>query len=266
MSAFGGSAFAPPAATPAATPFSIDPVSLGLAAVNAGLKIFGGMSKQRQQHEAQKRQVRAANRAAIAQRNAANAEIRRQNSYAMYEYGVKKQMAEQQMQYNKEAATRGYITTQENRIMKLKQMAFARIDRDAELLEAVGANAAAMEGDNRSAALADAKATYGRFGRQQVQDRETVMDANRQSIRQMEEINLQHRTQDLQAYSQIAVMPYLQQELGAPALQRMPKGPSGLNTALMIGGGLMAGLGTYNQFAAPHQRIGGGPQEVKMVK
>lgn len=244
----------------------IDAFGLGFGLFNAGLKIFGGMSKQRQEHEAQKRATRAYNQNAIAERQAQNAEIKRQNSYAMYEYGVRKQLAQQQIQFNKEAATRGYVATQENRLMKLKQLAFSRADREAELLEAVGANTAAMESDNRSAALANAKATYGRYGRQQVQDREMVMDANRQAIRQMEEIHLQHRTADLQAYSQIAVQPYMQSELGPPALRSMPKGPSGLNTALMIGGGLMSGLSTYNQFAAPQNRIGyGGPQEVKIV-
>ena len=234
------------------------PVALGLGMFNAGLKIFGGMSQQRQQHEAAKRQTRAANQAAAAQRAFENQQIRAQNDYAMYEYNVRKQLAGQQIKFNAEAAQRGYLGTQENRVMKLKQMAFARADRAAELLEAVGANAAAMEGDNRSAQLAAAKSTYGRYGRQQVQDIEMVKDANRQSIRQMEEINLQNRTADLQAYSQIAVQPFLQAELGPAAMQSMPKGPSGLSTALMIGGGLMSGLSTYNQFAAPQDRIGGG--------
>lgn len=244
---------------------AIDAFGLGFGLFNAGLKIFGGMSKQRQAHEAAKRQTRAYNQQAIAQHAAQNAEIRRQNSYAMYEYGKRKEIAAQQMQFNAEAATRGYITTQENRLMKLKQMAFARADRDAELLEAVGANAASIEGDNRSAQLAAAKATYGRYGRQQVQDIEMVKDANRQGIRQMEEINLQHRSADLQAYAQIAVQPFMQSQLAAPALRSMPKGPSALQNALMIGGGLMSGLGTYNQFAAPQNRIGGGPQQVSIT-
>ena len=256
----------PAAAAGASMPFSLDPVSLGLAAFNTGLKIFGGLEKQRQEHEQAKRDARAYNRQAIAQHQAQNEEIRRQNSYAQYEYETRKRIAEQQKQFNAEAAARGYAGVQENRLMKLKQMAFERSNRDAELLEAVGANAAAMEGDNRSAQLAAAKTTYGRYGRQRIQDQEMVRDANRQSIRQMEEINLQHRSDDLQAYAQIAVKPFMQKELSAPTLRSMPKGPSGLNTALMIGGGLMGGLATYNQFAAPHQRIGGGPQEVRMVK
>ena len=244
---------------------AIDPFSLGLGVFNAGLQIFGGMSKQRQAHEAAKRQTRAYNQQALAQHAAQKAEIKRQNEYAMYEYGVRKQMAAQQMQFNAEAATRGYVTTQENTLMKLKQMAFARMDRDAELLEAVGANAASMEGDNRSAQLAAAKSTYGRYGRQQVQDAEMVRDANIQGVRQMEEINLQHRTADLQAYAQIAVQPYMQSMPAAPALRSMPKGPSALQSALMIGGGLMSGLSTYNQFAAPQNRIGAGPQQVTIT-
>lgn len=230
--------------------------ALGLGLFNAGLQIFGGMSKQRQTYEAQKRQVRSANQAAAAQRAFENEQIRAQNNYAMYEYETRKRLANQQIRFNAEAAQRGYIGAQENRVMKLKQIAFARADRTAELLEAVGANTAAIEGDNRSAQLAAAKGTYGRYGRQQVQDIEMVKDANRQTIRQLEEINLQHRTADLQAYSQIAVQPFLQSELGPAAMQSMPKGPSFLNQALMIGGGLMSGLSTYNQFAAPQDRFG----------
>lgn len=244
----------------------IDAFGLGFGLFNAGLKIFGGMSKQRQQHEAQKRQVKAANRQAMMERQFQNEQIRSQNSYAAYEYGVRKQIAQQQMAFNKMAANKAYTGVQANRVMKLKQMAFSRADRHAELLEAVGANQASIEGENRSAQLAAAKSTYGRWGRQQVQDAEMVKDTNQASIRQMDDISLQHYSADLQAYSQIAVQPYMQKELGPAAMMSMPKGPSGLNTALMIGGGLMSGLGTYNQFAAPQNRIGGRPQEVKTLK
>ena len=131
--------------------------ALGLGLFNTGLKIFSGFSQQRTQHENQKRQVRAANIQAQMERDAQNRQIRAQNDYAMYEYGVRKQLAQQQMQYNAQAASLAYTKTQENRAMQLKQMAFARANRGAELLEIVGANAAAIEGDNRSAELAAAR-------------------------------------------------------------------------------------------------------------
>lgn len=232
--------------------------ALGLGLFNAGMKIFGGMSKQRTEFENQKRQVRAANQQAQMQRDAENAQIRAQNSYAAYEYGERKKLAAEQMQYNAEAAIRGYKSTQENRLMQLKQMAFERQNRALQLLEAAGASAASIEGDNRSAQLAAAKATYGEFGRQQVQDAESVKDLNRQARHQMEDIYLQHKTANFEAYSQIAIQPYMQRELGPAAQMSMPKGPSFLSQALMIGGGIMDGLGTYNQFAAPQDRIGGG--------
>ena len=230
--------------------------ALGLGLFNAGMKIFGGMSKQRTEFENQKRQVRAANVQAQMQREAQNRQIRAQNSYAQYEYGIRKQMAQQQMQYNAEAAIRGYQSTQENRLMQLKQMAFERQNRAMQLLEAAGATSASIEGDNRSAQLAAAKATFGEYGRQKVQDAESVKDLNRQARHQMQDIFLQHKTANLEAYSQVAVQPYMQSELGPAAMMGMPRGPSFLSQALMIGGGIMDGLGTYNQFAAPQDRLG----------
>lgn len=234
----------------------IDPFGLVMGLGSMGLNIFGGMSERDRAYNQQRRQVRERNRQAAAERNFQNLQIRKQNEYAAQAYEVQKGIYKQQKGLNLEAANRAYEGAQLDRNRQLTAMAFNRNDRMAQLLEAVGANAAAMEGNNRSAALAHAKQTYGRFGRMESQDQLQVMDVNETSTLRMRDIGYQHKAADLQAYSQVAIAPYMQSELPPAMKMSMPSAPTGLSTALMIGQGFMGGVQTYNKFAPGDAQLG----------
>ena len=140
--------------------------ALAIAVAGAGLDYFKGKSASDLKRKQQKR----AHAAQIAQQHAArnfqNLQIRRGNEYRQRIWEEKVNVYNQQVQFNEEAAARAYEGAQINRNRQLQAFAFQLGDRQAELLEAVGANAASMEGDNRSAQLAAAKMTFGRYGRQ----------------------------------------------------------------------------------------------------
>ena len=233
---------------------SIFAAGLGLA--QAGMSIFGGLDQQNRAYRDQKRAIRQQNQQAAMARNFQNLQIRKQNQYAQQAFQVKKGLVAQQKALNLEAAERAYAGVQINRDRQLTAMAFNREDRTSQLLEAVGANAASIDPGNRSAQRAAAMRTYGRFGRQQVQDQMQVRDLNESSRLQTSDIFGQLRAANAQADAQVAIAPYMQSEL-PPAFQMAgPSRPSGLSTALMIGSGILGGLSTYNSFAAEQDRIG----------
>ena len=228
--------------------------AIGLGLASAGLSFFGAKSSADRANRQAREQVRMQNMQAMQERNFQNLQIRKQNEYARQAYETQVGLYEQQRQFNSEAANRAFTGVQLNRNRQLTAMAFQRQDRTNQLLEAVGANEAAIEGSNRSARLAAAKRTFGRFGVQEAQADLQTRDINTDSIRQMEDVSRQAYQADLQAYSQVAIAPYMQSEL-PPAMQMsMPK--NNFNAGLAIGGALLGGLSTYNQFAPTKSRIG----------
>lgn len=234
---------------------AIDPVSLGFAAVSAGMNIFSGFQKQDSAYRQQKQAIDQRNAQARMARNAANLRIRSQNAFNLQAHEITKGIVKQQIALNNEAAERAYLGASLNRDRQLTALAFQRQDLAAELLEAVGANTASIEGDNRSAQLAAAKSTYGRFGRMETQAEMQVADINESARMQVKDIAGKVKAQNLQAYSQVAIPPYMQRELG-PAFQMSgPSRPSGLSNALMIGQGLLGGAAMYNSLAAPQDKI-----------
>jgi len=234
----------------------IDPFGLVMGLGSMGLNIFGGLSERDRAYRDQKRAIRQQNQQAAMARNFQNLQIRKQNQYAQQAFQVKKGIVAQQKALNLEAAERAYAGVQINRDRQLTAMAFNREDRTSQLLEAVGANAASIDPGNRSAQRAAAMRTYGRFGRQQVQDQMQVRDLNESSRLQTSDIFGQLRAANAQADAQVAIAPYMQSEL-PPAFQMAgPSGPTGLSTALMIGQGFMGGIQTYNQFAPGDAQLG----------
>jgi hypothetical protein len=219
--------------------------ALGLAGLGAGLDMFGKFSAQDRQYKQQKQAVNQRNAQAVMARNAQNLQA----------HQIQKGIVKQQIALYNEAAERAYLGASLNRDRQLTALAFQRQDLAAELLEAVGANTASIEGDNRSAQLAAAKRTYGRFGRMQTQAEMQVDDINESARMQVKDIAGNVKARNLQAYSQVAIAPYMQQELG-PAFQMAgPSRPSGLSNALMIGQGLLGAASTYNSLAAPQDKI-----------
>lgn len=229
--------------------------ALALAGAGGALDFFSKKSAADNQYRQQKQAVEQRNAQARMARNAANLKIRSQNAFNMQAFEITKGIVKQQVALNNEAAERAYFGAALNRDRQLTALAFRRQDLAAELLEAVGANTASIEGDNRSAQLAAAKRTYGRFGRMQAQEELQVDDINENARFAVKDIAGKVKAQNLQAYSQIAIPPYMQRELGPAAQMAGPSRPSGLSNALMIGQGLLGVAGTYNSLAAPQDKI-----------
>lgn len=187
--------------------------ALAIAVAGAGLDYFKGKSSSDLKRKQQKR----AHAAQIAQQHAArnfqNLQIRKGNEYRQRIWEEKVNVYNQQVQFNEEAAARAYEGAQINRNRQLQAFAFQLSDRQAELLEAVGANAASMEGDNRSAQLAAAKMTFGRYGRQRAQSFQQVMDLNADTRRYLDGIHRQHITANFAAKSRLGVPPMMQAEI-----------------------------------------------------
>ena len=228
--------------------------AIGLGLASAGLSFFGQKSQSDRAYKQAKQQTKFQNAQAAQARNFQNLQIRKQNEYAAKAYETQKQLYQTQLQFNQDAANRAFEGVQVNRNRQLTALAFQRQNLDEQLLEAVGANEAAMEGgDNRSARLAFAKQTYGRYGDQDVQMRMQAKDITSDAVRDLRGVALDQYGANLQAYSQVAIAPYMQSEL-PPAMQmKMPRNT--FNTGLAIGGALLGGLSTYNQFAPSGPKV-----------
>lgn len=224
--------------------------AIGLGLAQAGLSYFGQKSQADAQRKAYKKQVQAQRAMADASRNFQNLQIRKGNEYRKKIWDAKVGIYNQQIALNQQAANRAFDAAQINRNRQLQAFAFQLEGRHADLLETVGYNTASMEGENRSAELASAKMTYGRFGRMRAQDFEQIKDINVDTERSMGDIATEQYKADLNAWSQVAVPPMMQDEL-PPNMWGKIGGPSGMNTGLMIGTAFMSGLSTFNAFKPP---------------
>lgn len=233
----------------------IDPFYYAMAGF--GLDVFGGLTSQNQAYEQQAQMIELQNQQAAQMRAYENAQIQKQNEYTAMVYETQKQLYSEQLKLNSEAADRAYQGIYMNRNRQLTAMAFARQDRDMQLLEAVGAGAAAIEGDNRSAELALAKKTYGREGVMRAQEQLAIRDVEESTKLNVQDTYGQLKAANQQAYAQVAIPPYMQSMLPPAAMMPMPSGPSGLSTGLMIGDSLMSGMGVYNSLAAPQDKLFG---------
>ena len=233
---------------------AISLLGLGLGLAGAGLDFFGKQSAANSAYRQQKQAIQQQNMQAAMARNFQNLQIRRQNEYAREAYATQIGVYKKQREFNQQAADRAYEGAQINANRQLASLAFQRENLSTELLEAVGANRAGIGAGNRSAELAAAKGTYGRYGRQTAQMQQQAKDINVDVVRNMRDTSLQQYGADLQAFSQVAIAPYMQSELPPAFQMSMPSRP-GFNP-LTIAGSLLGGAQTYNQFAAPQDRIG----------
>lgn len=228
--------------------------AIGLGLAQAGLGFWQSKSASDRQNEQAREAFKLQNQQNFARRAFENLQIRKQNEYTKLAYETKLDIYGKQLAFNQDAANRAYEATQINTNRAFTQMAFQRQDLDAQLLEAVGANAASIEGENRSARLFAAKRTYGRYGAQSAQLAASARDMISNRDMQMEDIGREHYGADLRAWGNVAIAPYMQSELPPAMMQSMPQRQG--NTALMIGSALMGGLSTYNQFAPSDAKIG----------
>lgn len=228
----------------------IDPFSLGVAAVSAGLGFFGEQQKSQQALSARNRSIRLQNRQARESTRLQNLMIADRNRYAAQEYQTRVNLYNQQKAFNQQAADLAYTAEQQRLNETIQQAAFQRQGMQRQLLEAVGANVAMGEGRGRSFERAAALGTTGAFGRTSARLGENLRAQQRQSGTALRRVAQQQYAQDLAGYSNVAMQPYMQRQLPAP-MQIPQQRSSGFNTALQIGQSVLGGIGTYTSLAAP---------------
>jgi hypothetical protein len=166
-----------------------------------------------------------------------------QQAYAgqMAAYRASQEAYNRQIKLNAEAANRAYVADQ----MKLKN----EYDKSAVESQKLMTNALQAQGNIMAS---------GRVG-QSVGI--LAQDAERSFGRDMATLgmNLGYANEDYLLSSQNTFQ-QAESANAAAAAGRMisPSAPSGLGLVSGIGGSIMGGLGTYNEFAAPGKKIGGG--------
>lgn len=217
-----------------------------LAGASAGIGIATkAYENDRAYQQAKERQLadRQARDLARAQHNQ-GVELRNSQRLQIYDY--RKGVHQRNVSFIQEAFNRADTGAQIDRNRLLTQKAFEREGRQIELLEAMGANAASMEGDNRSARLFNLKRTLGAYGRNEVQDKLSVDDINADTQRKRDALLRQAKNDLQRSYDTVAIPPFLESTLpaNAPRIDG-PRPPGFLSNALMIGQGLIGGYQTY---------------------
>ena len=195
-----------------------------------------------------------------------NEQILQSNKHTLQIFGARLDQFAEQVKFNEEAATRAFQGIQENRNRALTQIAYERQDRAAALLQALGANDASMNPNNRSAQQQADKATWGNYGRNAARLAAQDAEINYDAFAQHQDLQRQHAYQNYQAGIPTSVPPQLQSLVPMmpappPPQLNMPSRPSfssGMSNALMIGNAAMAGFSAYQQFAKPTMAAPGG--------
>ena len=188
-----------------------------------------------------------------------NEQLLQSNKHTLQIFGARLDQFAEQVKFNEDAATRAFQGIQENRNRALTQIAYERQDRAAALLQAMGANDASMNPNNRSAQLQADKATWGNYGRNAARLAATDATIEYDAFKQAQDLQRQFAYQNYQAGIPTSVPPQLQSLVPMmpappPPQLNIPSRPdfsSGMSNALMIGNAAMAGFGAYQQFAKP---------------
>lgn len=193
------------------------------------------------------KQRQLAERAARDQKRAQHnegVELRNRQRLALHNY--KKGVHQRNVSYIQDAFNRADEGALIDRDRFMTQRAFMRQGRQLELLEAMGANAAAMEGDNRAGRLFNLKRTLGRYGVAETQDKLNVVQMNEDTQRKRDALSRKAQNDIQRSYDTVAIPPMLERTLPAttPRIDG-PQPPSFLSNALMIGQGLIGGYQTY---------------------
>jgi len=203
---------------------------------------LGFLNQQAESSEAQ-RQARFAQRQQDFQRNQQNLRIRASNQRAQEIYGKQLQVHSAQMDFNREAAQRGFVSEQERMNEAFQQSAFSTAAQRRQLMAAIGANVAAGEGRGRSFERASMMGTLGTFGRMQAERAEQLSSMKRQSSRNLQGIARQQYGADLASYQNVMVQPMMQQEIAAGPRIPMPSGNNLLGIANTALGAFQTGYG-----------------------
>lgn len=219
-----------------------------------------------QSHQADMQAYRHSQKVAELQNQFQNEQILQSNKHTLQIFGARLDQFSEQVKFNEEAATRAFQGIQENRNRALTQLAYERQDRAAALLQAMGANDASINPNNRSAQLRADKATLGNYGRNAARLAAQDAQINYDAFGQVRDLQRQFAYQNYQAGIPTSVTPQLQSLVPMmpappPPQLNMPSAPnfsSGMSNALMIGNAAMAGLSAYQQFAKPTMKAPGG--------
>lgn len=209
------------------------PIALALGAAQSGLGILSGMNSQNEGV------YQSAYSTAYQNAMSRYANDRTQRAFDRQVGTVKEQYG-----YNRDAANRAY-TSEQIRLNELfQQAAFQQQGALQNLMEVQGTNNAS-ERYGKSANRANLIGTLGQFGRNQAIQAASLASARGQSGRNLEQISRDQMSADLGAWQNIAVPPMMQSQMP------MPKAPSGMNTALMIGNNVLNGFSTWSALKAP---------------
>jgi hypothetical protein len=236
------------------------PIGTIMGAASFGLNLLGsnpfgmfGPTAADQENERR----RMANRAAQLQRSQMNETIRLRNQLKADRYKVNLQMYDAQRAFNADAAQHAFSNIQSNAVEQKRSLDFARQRGRQQHLAALGANIAAGEGRGRSFELANLKNVSGRFYQNMAELAMTERGIDMKVIDDLASTARQWYGADLQAWSNVAMPPYMEQSL-PPAMNMPMVSQSSAGEWLKIG---QAGLGAYQafkQFSPPTNPLSGG--------
>lgn len=233
------------------------PPELVFAGVQAGLGFFGDMSGREQQERQQREQLKFQRRKQQREVRRTNEGIDRQNALADIVDRVRQRQAAQNKQFAIDAANRAYLGGAINRDRQLTSLAFDRSDRQAQLLQAVGAGNAAMEGDNRSGRRAFMMDTYGNFGRTSSRDKLRISDINADERLAAADVRGQLGARLAQIDASVAIPTMRRRHVQMGPMASMPRANYGMQNFFSGANHLMGALSTYNDLAPPGKKLFG---------
>lgn len=231
-----------------------DPISLGVTAVSAGLKIFGGFQQndaaiRQYKHQLQQAVKNHANN--VYQRTQQNLLIDYSNTLTKRNWNTQLELAGQQYGFNREAAARAYSAEDRRIADTLAEYAYKQADMRKALNQAQGYAAASTGSGNRSAQLANAKQNLGNFGRDQQRLAKMLGGELQESDARRQNIGAQAESADNRVTSGIAIPPELRMNL--PKVRAFDPGsvqrPQMKNMGLSIASTMLDSVGTYNSMA-----------------
>ena len=231
------------------------PPELVFAGAQAGLGFFGDMSGREQQERQQREQLKFQRRKQQREVRRTNEGIDRQNAFAGIVDRIKQRQAAQNKQFAVDAANRAYLGGAINRDRQLTSLAFDRSDRQAQLLQAVGAGNAAMEGDNRAGRRAMMMDTYGNFGRTSSRDKLRIGDINADERLAAADVRGQLGARLAQIDASVSIPTMRRRHVQMGSMASMPRANYGMQNFFSGANHLMGSLGTYDDLAPKGRKL-----------
>lgn len=216
------------------------PVALGVASFASGA--LGAVG----QYQSGQAQAAAANANAMSSYRHQLAMHYRQNAGLQSRYKLAKSQYKEQTYENTRAAQTAYTNEQRRVNEAFKQAAYANEGMFIDLMRKQGVvDAAGRSGKSASRIETD---VMSQFGRNQALLSENLINAQQSQTIRNRAIRDQLRSQNNQAFSNVAIGP----QLGiAPPKPVMQSGPSGLSLLAGLGSAAVGGFGTYKDLKAP---------------